>query len=91
VDDNKIGNVISGVRIYALYELEEVIKTFRIDMIILTVPSVIATGVLEKLKDTGVKGILNFAPIRLRDIGDIVVNNIDLSIELERLSFGLKK
>ncbi len=44
----------------------------------------------ERLVDAGIKGILNFTPIRL-DVNDgIYVHNIDLSVELQALFFYMK-
>jgi redox-sensing transcriptional repressor len=37
----------------------------------------------------GVRSILNFAPVRLRVPKDVRIQNVDLSIELEHLSFHL--
>jgi redox-sensing transcriptional repressor len=35
----------------------------------------------------GIKGILNFAPIRLRGPEDCVINNVNLEIELENVVY----
>jgi redox-sensing transcriptional repressor len=39
----------------------------------------------------GIKAVLNFAPTRLRVGRDVRLKNVDLSIELETLSFYLAK
>ena len=35
----------------------------------------------------GIKGVLNFAPIRLRAPEEVVVNNVNLVLELENVSY----
>jgi len=40
---------------------------------------------------SGIKAILNFAPARIKVTKDVRLKNVDLSIELETLSFYLAK
>jgi redox-sensing transcriptional repressor len=35
----------------------------------------------------GIKGVLNFAPMQLKTVGDCVVNNVNLELELENLIY----
>ena len=53
------------------------------------VPAESAQAVTEKLTAAGIKAILNFAPGRIRAVKDVRLKNVDLSIELESLSFYL--
>ena len=46
---------------------------------------------LRFLNSSGIKAILNFAPARLKVPRDVRLKNVDLSIELETLSFYLAK
>ena len=43
------------------------------------------------LVDAGVKSILNFAPIRIDNIGHVQTRNVDLSQELQVLSYYLDR
>jgi redox-sensing transcriptional repressor len=54
------------------------------------VPAVHAQAVVERLVAAGVRGIVNFAPVRPDVPDDIAVRNVDLRIELESLSFFLR-
>jgi len=45
--------------------------------------------VTDQLVAAGIKAILNFAPARLKVSKDVRLKNVDLSIELETLSFYL--
>jgi redox-sensing transcriptional repressor len=37
----------------------------------------------------GVKGILNFAPVKLRVPGSVALKNVNMAVELEGLSYAL--
>src|SRR5438132_410014 len=50
-----------------------------------------AQGVTEQLVAAGIKAVLNFAPTRLRVGREVRLKNVDLSIELETLSFYLAR
>ena len=54
-------------------------------------PAEAATGVAQKVIDGGVKGILNFAPVRLAPTEDVFVRQVDLSTELMVVSFYLSQ
>lgn len=73
--------------IYGMNELKEFVKTQNIKMTILTVPAVAAQEVANQLVDAGVTGILNFSPIVLSVPEEVMVNNVNLAIELENLSY----
>lgn len=86
-DPAKVGQAIEGVTVRSTRELAEWTKQEQIHMAILTVPATVAQSVVDDLIAGGVKAILNFAPVRLQVPAGIKVHNIDLAIELERLSF----
>ena len=56
-------------------------------MAILTVPAVVAQEVANQLVEAGITGILNFSPIVLQVPEEVMVNNVNLAIELENLSY----
>ena len=47
------------------------------------------SDVTDKLVTAGIRAILNFAPARLKVPREVRLKNVDLSIELETLSFYL--
>jgi redox-sensing transcriptional repressor len=73
--------------IYGMGELKEFVKAQNIKMAILTVPAAAAQEVANQLVNTGVTGILNFSPIVLSVPEEVMVNNVNLAIELENLSY----
>src|SRR5882724_11439980 len=73
--------------IYGMEALPEFVQKQNVKMAILTVPAVAAQTVANQLIDAGVTGILNFSPIVLSVPEEVMVNNVNLAIELENLSY----
>ena len=71
-------------------QLEEVIKERGVRMAILTVDAPSAQEVTNTLIAYGITGILNFAPLVLHVPEDIMVNNVNLAMELENLSYFIQ-
>jgi redox-sensing transcriptional repressor len=79
-----------GVKVLAMTKLGEFVAANRIKMAILTVPGTVAQEVANELVAAGVLAVLNFAPIILQVPDNVVVNNVDLAIELENLSYFIQ-
>ena len=88
-DLRKIGKSLEGVTVKDISELEFEAKLNKVNMGIVTVPQAMAQEAVDKLVKTGIKAILNFAPVRPRAPDGVKILNIDLSIELERLAYFL--
>ncbi|MFC3418809.1 redox-sensing transcriptional repressor Rex [Salinicoccus hispanicus] len=85
-----VGTSINGTTVYHSDELEDLISRHSIDVAILTLPVEVSQDMAERLVEAGIKGILNFTPIRLNVSDEIYVHNIDLSVELQALFFYMK-
>lgn len=90
-DLRKVGKTFEGRKIQDISELEETVKERNIHIAILATSAESAQPVVDMLVKSGVKGILNFAPIRPQVPASVNLLNIDLSIELERLAYFLTK
>lgn len=88
-DGNKIGKDINGVIIQSLDEMPKVIKGKRISIGIIAVPAKTAQEAANKFIAAGIECILNFAPTSLNVPENIKVKDVDLSRELETLSYFL--
>ena len=77
--------------IYAMDRLAEIIQQRGVKMAILTVPAAAAQEVTNTLVACGITGILNFAPIVLHVPEEVMVNNVNLAIELENLSYFIQQ
>jgi len=90
-DPAKIGREIDGVPIVSTSDLACEVKARAVQIAILAVPADAAQAVTDQLVAAGIKAVLNFAPVRLRVPRDARLKNVDLSIELEALSFYLSQ
>jgi redox-sensing transcriptional repressor len=86
VDPSKI-NRDREIKVLPLEELGDFVRENNIKIGIVAVPDMAAQHVLDNMISAGIKGILNFAPIRLRGDEGIVINNVNLEIELENLIY----
>jgi redox-sensing transcriptional repressor len=77
--------------IYPMERLAEIIEKRGVRMAILTVPAAAAQEVANMLIARGITGILNFAPIVLHVPEEVMVNNVNLAIELENLSYFIQQ
>jgi redox-sensing transcriptional repressor len=76
--------------IYGMEELAAFVKRQNIKMAILTVPAAAAQEVVNQLVDAGITGILNFSPTIAPVPEEVMVNNVNLAIELENLSYFIQ-
>lgn len=86
----KEGMINSGIPVYHSDQMTEKIKEQGIELAILTVPADVAQYVTNDLVDVGIKGILNFSPVRLSAPDSVLVHTIDLSVELQTLVYFMK-
>ena len=84
-DPELAGTIIADDEVLPLERLTEVGSAGDIQLAVLAVPAEYAQGVAENLVSAGIRGILNFAPTRLKV--NIPVEPIDLSRALEQLAF----
>jgi redox-sensing transcriptional repressor len=77
--------------IYGMDALPEFVEQHGVKMAIVTVPVAVVQEVTNALVSAGITGILNFAPIVLDVPEDVMVNNVNLAIELENLSYFIRE
>lgn len=70
--------------------LPDYVRDHHVKMAILTVPAAVAQEVTNSLVECGIAGILNFSPIVLHVPEEVMVNNVNLAIELENLSYFIQ-
>ena len=90
-DPEKIGGKWGELVIQPAAKLESLIKELRATLVILAVPASAAQLVAECSVNAGIKGILNFAPVQLQVPDGIPVENVNLVMELEALSFQITR
>jgi len=90
-DLEKIGKSYRHHDIYSMAELAKTVKANNIKIAIVTVPSEEAQGVVDSLVEAGIKAILSFAPATVTVPPQVKLKRVDLSIELEELSYFLSQ
>ncbi len=90
-DESKIEKVWRGIKVQHVDEIPQVLSEKQIKIGVITTPATAAQEVADKLAKGGVKGILNFAPMRISVPQEIRLKNVDLSMQLETLSYFLRK
>ncbi|MDQ3940289.1 MAG: redox-sensing transcriptional repressor Rex [Actinomycetota bacterium] len=87
VDDGVVGTPVGGLEVRHLDDLKDTVADEGITIGIIATPPAAAQEVAERLVDAGIKSILNFAPAVVAVAPDVNVRKVDLSIELQILSF----
>ncbi len=91
VNPDIVGREIEGLKVQHLDELAKTTTQEGIRLAILAVPSASAMTVAERLVESGISGILNFAPVTLNLPSTVSVVGVDLAMELEQLAFAVVK
>ncbi len=90
-DPARYDRVVHGCRCYAIEDLDYIVSKTGINIGIITVPATEAQKVTDMLVNVGVKGILNFAPHPLHVSPDVYVEDIDMTMSLEKVAYFARK
>lgn len=90
-DPNKYGRVIHGYRCYDVEMLSQIAIDLSISIGAICVPAGFAQKVADNLVLAGIRGILNFAPVPLHVPPDIYVENIDMTMAMEKVAYFARK
>lgn len=83
------GKITQGVPVYSMDEMKQQIADQQIRIAILTVPQDTAQKTADEMIEAGIKGIMNFTPIRLSAPNGVRIQNVDLATELQTLIYFL--
>ncbi|RDI96204.1 redox-sensing transcriptional repressor Rex [Meiothermus sp. QL-1] len=86
-DPAKWGLHFHGLAVEGMEHLPRAIHERRIEFGLLAVPAEAAQAVANRLVESGIKGILNFAPVVLEVPKEVAVENVDFLAGLSRLAF----
>lgn len=84
---DKAGRILHGCRCYLVEQMPEIIAREQIHVGVIAVPASEAQAVADQLVLAGVKGILNFAPVRLRVPAGLYVEYVDLMMALDKVAY----
>jgi redox-sensing transcriptional repressor len=89
-DSSKVGSKLGGMPIYHTDDLARINAEVGAQVGVVAVPRVAAQEAVDKLVAAGILAILNFAPTSILVRPGIVVRNVDLTSEMEVLSYYLR-
>ena len=89
IDPAKVGTEIEGVPVRHLNELEEVTASGDIKIGVVAVPANVAQEVVNYAISKGIRGFLNFAPVRIKVPPGVRIQNSDVTSDLQELGFYL--
>lgn len=70
-------------------DLPGIVKEKDLEILILAVPAEAIKEIHDMIMSSGIKAVLNFAPFKLLSTETVQVHNVDLTTELEFLSYSL--
>ena len=91
VDPAIINTEFAGKKIFDMQKMETLLPRLNVHIGIITVPEEYAQSVCDRLVQSGVKAIWNFAPVHLTVEKDIIVQNVNMASSLAILSHQLKE
>ena len=90
-DPKKINSQVAGLVVKPLIELQDYCNKFNVAIGIIATPGEFAQAVADDLINCGVRSILNCAPVLLKNVKDVQIRSVDLSQELQILSYYLDR
>jgi redox-sensing transcriptional repressor len=91
VDPAKVGRKLEGRLVRGISELDSDLAAQPADIAVIGTPAAAAQGLADRLVHSGVRAILNFAPVSLTVPAEVTVTNVNMALELEALSFALSR
>lgn len=87
-----IGCAIGSAVVEDIKDMETIVRERKIRLAVLTVPASAAEEVAQRLANAGILAILNFAPQPiLIDQTQVLVQNIDLTLELQAMAYFVRE
>lgn len=90
-DVDKINQFISGVRCYPTNQLFEIVQKEKIEIGIITTSPESALIACEQLVASGIKGIMNYTPIKLKVPNHVFLEEYDMITSLEKIAFYIRQ
>jgi redox-sensing transcriptional repressor len=90
-DPSKVGTTDGALTVTSIDDLERDLSDLDVEIVILTTPTFVAQEIAERVAAAGVRAIMNFTYARLELPDTVKVRPVDLSVELQVLSFYLAR
>ena len=86
-DPTKVGEVVAGIEVRHVDQMPKLVRGHGVAIGIICTPATGAQEVADRMVDAGIRSILNFAPAVISVPAEVSLRKVDLSIELQILSF----
>lgn len=90
INPDKIDKTFANVPCYHFDKMEEVITREKISIGIIATPPEVVSSIADKLKDIGIKGILNYTPKPLSPREGVYLEEYDMITSLEKVAYFVK-
>ncbi len=90
-DPKKVSSKVAGLVVKSTDNINSDAKKYKVAIGIIATPAEYAQETADLLVEAGIKSILNFAPSRIIKKEGIQIRNVDLSQELQVLSYYLDR
>lgn len=90
VAHDKIGHSLGDCPVYDIGRIADVNQHLKAEVGVIAVPVAAAQNALDALVTAGVRAVLNFAPTTVNAPSAIAVRNVDLTSQMEILSYYLE-
>jgi redox-sensing transcriptional repressor len=81
----------SDTPVYPPERLQEIIDRFGVTVAIVAVPGISAQELCNDLVNMGIRGIVNFSPVLLKLPAYVIINNVNLSDEIESVIWSVSR
>ncbi|MCX7653375.1 MAG: redox-sensing transcriptional repressor Rex [Fervidobacterium sp.] len=88
-DNEKVGKKIGGITVSHINELKKITEELNIEIAVVAVPENSAQIVVEQIESVGIKGIVNFSPVKLKS--KLPVEDVDITLSFETLAYSIIK
>jgi redox-sensing transcriptional repressor len=89
-DPTKAGRMLpNGLKVYDIKEIGRVKEECGLEIGVITTPASRAQEVANRLVEAGIRGILNFAPVRIHVPAACEVEYVDFTVRLDNLTYRL--
>jgi redox-sensing transcriptional repressor len=90
-DPDRDGEVVAGLRIRNFAELDAIVHEHGVAIGVIATPANAAQSVCDRMVESGIRSVLNFAPALLTVPDGVDVRKVDLSSELQILAYHAQR
>lgn len=89
-DTKRVGTQVGRLTVRDMSELDEFLRTHRVDIGVVAVPAQAAQEVVDRLVKLGIRAILNYAPMTAHVPWDVTIRQIDPVLAMQSMTFYIK-